>query len=301
MYAFSVVIPVYFSEDTLTKLVQSLKSTLSGYSFQIILVNDGSKDNSNTILKRITKEYSDITYINLRKNFGEFNAVMCGLSHVESPYAIILDDDFQNPPSEIIKLIEEAERGDFDVVYSQYQEKKHSAFRNLGSGLLNYLISNLIGKPRDLYLSSFKLISKDIIEEIIKYKGPFPYIDGLIFQITDNVGKVTVEHHERSNGTSNYTFSKLYSLFLTAILGYSIVPIRILNFIGLFAIFMSFVQGIFNFQSIFQNFPPYLLFKDGIILIALSLIGEYLGKSFLILSGKPQYVIKKIHKSEQKS
>jgi glycosyltransferase involved in cell wall biosynthesis len=298
MYEFSLVIPVYFSEDTLTRLVQSLKNELAKYKFQIILINDGSKDNSNTILKNLTKSNTDITYINLRKNFGEFNAVMCGLSHVESPYAVILDDDFQNPPSEIIKLIEEAKKGDFDVVYSQYHQKKHSIFRNFGSSVLNYLISNLIGKPKDLYLSSFKLINKDLIEEIIKYKGPFPYIDGLIFQITDNVGKVTVEHHERSNGSSNYTFGKLYSLFLTAILGYSIIPIRILNFIGLFAIFMSFIQGFFNFNTIFQNFPPYLLFKDGVILIALSLIGEYLGKSFLILSGKPQYIVKKVYKSD---
>jgi glycosyltransferase involved in cell wall biosynthesis len=301
MYAFSVVIPVYYSEDTLIKLVQNLKETLHVYDFQIILVNDGSKDNSNAILKNICKEYSHITYINLRKNFGEFNAVMCGLSHVEGHYAIILDDDFQNPPSEIIKLIDEAERGDYDVVYSQYDQKKHSLFRNFGSRILNFLISNLLGKPKDLYLSSFKLISKEIIDEIIKYKGPYPYIDGLIFQITDNIGKVTVEHHERYNGSSNYTFAKLYSLFLTAILGYSIVPIRILNFVGLFAIFISILQSLFNFHGIFQNFPPYLLFKDGIILIALSLIGEYLGKSFLILSGKPQYVVKKIYKSEEEN
>jgi glycosyltransferase involved in cell wall biosynthesis len=300
MYAFSVVIPVYYSQDTLIRLLESLKDELKSYNFQIVLVNDGSKDNSNNIIKSLVKENSNITYINLRKNFGEFNAVMCGLSYVEGKYAIIIDDDFQNPPKEILKLLTKAQEDDYDVVYSQYKEKKHSTFRNIGSSVLNFLISYLIGKPKDLYLSSFKLINKDIIDEIIKYKGPFPYIDGLIFQNTDHIGKIYVDHHEREAGNSNYTFSKLYSLFLNAILGYSILPIRVLNIIGLFAILMSFFQYFFNSISIFQNFPPYLLFKDGILLLALSLIGEYLGKSFLILSGKPQYVIKKVYKSEEK-
>ena len=298
MYDFSIVIPVYYSQDSLSNLLETLQNELSGHKFQIILVNDGSKDKSNAILKNYVTTHSDIIYINLRKNFGEFNAVMCGLSHVEGNYAIIIDDDFQNPPSEIVKLYIEAKTNELDVVYSKYEEKKHSIFRNFGSAVLNYLFTFLMAKPKNLYLSSFKLISKDIIDEIVKYKGPFPYIDGLIFQITDNIGKVTVKHSARANGESNYTFSKLFSLFMTAVLGYSILPIRLLNLLGILAIFMSLVQGIFNFQSIFQNFPPYLLFKDGILLLAISLIGEYLGKSFLILSGKPQYIIKKIYKSK---
>ncbi len=298
MYDFSIVIPVYYSQDSLSNLLETLQKELSGNNFQIVLVNDGSKDKSNAILKSYVNSHPDITYINLRKNFGEFNAVMCGLSHVEGEYAIIIDDDFQNPPSEILKLYNEAKTKELDVVYSQYEDKKHSAFRNIGSGVLNFMITSLINKPKDLYLSSFKLISKEIIDEIIKYKGPFPYIDGLIFQVTDNIGKVTTKHLPRANGESNYTFAKLFSLFMTAILGYSIVPIRLLNILAILAIIMSFVQGIFNFQSVFRNFPPYLLFKDGILLLAISLIGEYLGKSFLILSGKPQYIIKKIYKSK---
>ncbi|MGL4632379.1 MAG: glycosyltransferase family 2 protein [Leadbetterella sp.] len=297
MAEFSIVIPVYYSENTIFPLVKKLKDKLSDHTFQIILVNDGSKDKSHESCLEAVKTYKNITYIQLRKNFGEFNAVMCGLSKTIGEFAIIIDDDFQNPPSEISKLIETYKSGDYDVVYSQYTEKKHNFFRNIGSSITNYLVSGLIGKPKDLYLSSFKLISKEIIDEIVIYTGPFPYIDGLIFQVTDNIGKVEVEHHSRANGKSTYTTGKLFSLFMNAILGFSILPIRILNFIGIAAILYATGMLIFNIQRLHPEFPASRLFKDGIIVTAISIIGEYLGKSFLILSGKPQYIIKKSYNS----
>jgi glycosyltransferase involved in cell wall biosynthesis len=299
MYDFSILIPLYYAEKTIEHLVEEIDAQFKDKKFQLILVNDGSKDKTHVLCEKLVAGKKNIVYVKLRKNFGEFNAVMCGLSYVKGKYCVIIDDDFQNPPSEIIKLIDKAEEGDFDVVYSQYETKKHNFFRNLGSSITNALISALLKKPKDLYLSSFKLLHHEVIKEIIKYRGPYPYIDGIIFQITDNIGKVNVEHHERKIGESNYTISKLFSLFMTAVLGYSIIPIRILNIVGILALLMSLMHSIFDINRIFKTLPPYSLFKDGIIILAISVIGEYLGKSFLILSEKPQYVVQRAYNANE--
>jgi glycosyltransferase involved in cell wall biosynthesis len=200
----SVVIPVYHGAVTIAKLVESVQEKLREYSFEVILVNDGSKDDSEKKCLELSEKFDNISFLSLRKNFGEFNAVMCGLNHVKGDYAVIIDDDFQNPPSEIIKLLETAQKGDFDVVYGQYDEKKHHQVRNLGSWFVNQITTSLFKKPQDLYLSSFKLVKKEVVEEICQYKGPYPYIDGLIFNVTDRVGKVIVQHDNRQNGASNY-------------------------------------------------------------------------------------------------
>ena len=214
MFDFSIVIPVYNGSNTIEALIENVKSELKNYNYEIILVNDGSKDNSAEVCQNIVEKSNHVTFVNLRKNFGEFNAVMCGLNFVKGDYAAIIDDDFQNPPSEILKLYNKALEGGFDVVYSYYDEKKHHWFRNFGSRFLNLLTTYLLKKPKDLYLSSFKLIKKEVIDEIIKSKTPHPYIDGLIFQITNNVGKEKVEHLGRMDGKSNYSVSKLLSLRL---------------------------------------------------------------------------------------
>ena len=215
----SVVIPVYHGANTVQKLVESTQEELTPYSYEIVLINDGSKDDSEKVCLELSTKFDNISFLSLRKNFGEFQAVMCGLNHAKGDYAVIIDDDFQNPPSEIFKLLETALKGDYDVVYGQYDEKKHHQFRNIGSWFVNQITTFLFKKPQDLYLSSFKLIKREIVEEICKYKGPYPYIDGLIFNVTDNVGKVTVQHNERHHGESNYTAKKLTSLFLNIILG----------------------------------------------------------------------------------
>ena len=205
MKELSVIIPVYKGAKTITNLVESLQAELGMYDFEMILVNDGSPDNSEKVCKDLAIIHRNINFFSLRKNFGEFNAVMCGLNHVVGKYAVVIDDDFQNPPSEIIKLLNKAKSEDFDVVYSYYAEKKHHFFRNFGSRLVNFVATSLLSKPADLYLSSFKLIKKEVVEEIIKYKGPYPYIDALIFRVTNNVGKVEVQHNERMEGESSYT------------------------------------------------------------------------------------------------
>jgi glycosyltransferase involved in cell wall biosynthesis len=235
----SVVIPVYHGAITVQKLVESAQEQLKEYSFEIVLINDGSKDDSEKKCLELAEKFDNVSFLSLRKNFGEFQAVMCGLNHTKGDYTVIIDDDFQNPPSEIIKLLETAQKGDFDVVYGQYDEKKHHQFRNFGSWFVNQVTTSLFQKPQDLYLSSFKIIKKEVVEGICKYKGPYPYIDGLIFNVTDNVGKVTVQHNDRQNGESNYTAKKLASLFLNIIFGYSLLPVRLSLFLGFLSTFVA--------------------------------------------------------------
>jgi undecaprenyl-phosphate 4-deoxy-4-formamido-L-arabinose transferase len=289
----SVVIPVYHGAVTIVQLVESVQEKLRAYDFEIILINDGSKDNSEKVCLGLSEQYQNVSFLSLRKNFGEFNAVMCGLNYTQGDYAVIIDDDFQNPPSEIIKLLETAQKGDFDVVYGQYDEKKHTIFRNFGSWMVNQVSNSLFNKPSELYLSSFKIIKKEVVEEICKYKGPYPYVDGLIFNVTDNVGKTTVLHNDRHHGESNYTFKKLAGLFLNIIFGYSLLPVRLALFLGFFATFFALILSVTQFLEM-TDYPIRLvvLFIGGIQLISIGIVGEYVGKTFLTQSQAPQYTLK---------
>lgn len=289
----SVVVPVYNGAKTIIKLVETLKVELQKFDFEIILVNDGSTDDSEKVCKILEDKYLNLKFYSLRKNFGEFNAVMCGLNHVNGKYAVIIDDDFQNPPSEILKLLEKAQSENFDVVYSYYVEKKHNFFRNFGSWIVNRLTTSLLQKPSDLYLSSFKLINFEIIQEIIKYKGPYPYIDALIFRVTNNVGKIQVLHNTRLEGESNYTLKRLITLFMTILFGYSILPARIILSIGIFSLLLSIVMIIlFVFGFISDWGISVFIFLGGVQLTSLGVIGEYVSKAFLSQNQAPQYIEK---------
>jgi glycosyltransferase involved in cell wall biosynthesis len=296
----SVVIPVYNSQSSIAALVQHLQSALDGITFEIVLINDSSRDASETICKRLASEYPNVHFLSLRRNYGEFNAVMCGLNWSQGEYCVMIDDDFQNPPEEILKLLEKAETGQYDVVYTYYAKKQHARHRNFGSKIVNWITSYLLNKPKDLYLSSFKLIRKEVVQEIIKYKGPYPYIDGLIFRITNNIGKVQVSHQKREEGASNYTWRKLISLFLNILFCYSALPIRLfmplgLGLFGLGALLLVFLLGqwlIGPDPKGWQVVTAAFIFIGGLQCTLLSVLGEYIGKSFMAQSGQPQYVIK---------
>lgn len=293
MKELSVVIPVYKGALTIAKLVENLQESLRSYDFEIILVNDGSPDDSEKVCKALSHSFSNIKFISLRKNFGEFNAVMCGLNHVTGKYAVVIDDDFQNPPSEILKLVDKAKSEDYDVVYSYYAEKKHHFFRNFGSWLVNRLTTSLLNKPNDLYLSSFKLIKKEVVDEVIKYKGPYPYIDALIFRVTNNVGKTQVLHNQRMEGESNYTIKKLIALFMTILFGYSLLPIRIIMSIGVSLVAFAMLLIILYLFHILPDWHlAIFIFLGGIQLTSIGIIGEYISKTFLTQNGTPQYIEK---------
>jgi glycosyltransferase involved in cell wall biosynthesis len=296
----SVIIPVYNSETTIALLVTKLLDALKNISFEIIMINDGSTDGSERICTGLSEEFSNVRFISLRRNYGEFNAVMCGLNWAQGEFSVMIDDDFQNPPEEITKLVETAETGDFDVVYTYYSKKEHAVYRNLGSRLVNWITTFSIHKPRELYLSSFKLIRREVVQEVIKYQGPYPYVDGLIFRITRNIGTVQVIHQKREEGASNYTWRKLISLFLNILFCYSSLPIRLFMPIGLGLFGVGFLFLLFLFGQWITGPDPKgwqvvtaaVLLIGGVQCTLLSVLGEYIGKGFMAQSGQPQYVIK---------
>jgi len=299
----SIVIPIYNSALTIRPLIDSLKQEMKDYDYEIVLVNDGSKDASGEICEELAYADKAINYIALRNNFGEHNAVICGLNASSGDYTVIIDDDFQNPPSEIKKLFKEAVVSNYDVVYSKYKTKYHSWFRNMGSKWTNLIASYVLNKPISLYLSSFKIIKKDVVEEIVKYKGASPYVDGLILRITSNIGVYEVEHNPRPSGKSNYNLAKLFSLYMSMFLNHSIRPIRFFMFIGLIMIiigtgaFLYFLEGSLRESSPSLNWKLFLsgsFVLCGFNAVVLGVIGEYVGKIILSSGVAPQFVVKKM-------
>tara|TARA_Y100000996_G_scaffold257757_1_gene202885 strand:- start:658 stop:1611 length:954 start_codon:yes stop_codon:yes gene_type:complete len=306
----SVVIPVFNSEKTISDLANEIFDKLSvAHKIELILVNDCSKDKSENHCLDLFKKYpNNVKYYRLAKNVGEHNAVMAGLNNATGDWAIIMDDDFQNPVSEVSKLINFILTNDYDVVYTKYKEKKHSIFRNLGSYFNNKVANIMIKKPNELYLSSFKAINKKLIHEIIKYKLPYPYVDGLILRTTSNIGVIEVEHKIRSKGQSGYTIKKLVSLWLNMFTNFSVVPLRISTVLGTVLSFGGFLFALailvekFLYPEVPQGYASlviiFIIFS-GVQLIFIGLIGEYIGRLFISNNKHPQFFITKKYENNE--
>jgi undecaprenyl-phosphate 4-deoxy-4-formamido-L-arabinose transferase len=300
----SIVIPVYRGAATIGPLVDLLIASLGAqYRLEIVLVNDCSPDGSEAVcMEKFQANPAIVKFFSLAKNVGEHNAVMAGLNKSSGEWVVIMDDDFQNPVSEVKKLVSFARGHAYDVVYTWYEQKKHSRFRKIGSFCNDRIATVMLKKPKDLYLSSFKAVRRPLVDHIITYTAPFPYIDGLILDATANIGKVLVEHHERATGTSGYTLRKLIALSLTVFTNFSVLPLRFATGIGVLFTVFSAILGIEIIIRRFVN-PLYpmgdsvaLLFHmliAGIQLIALGLVGEYVGRIFVCMNRRPQYFIGK--------
>lgn len=306
----SIIVPVYNSEHTIRPLVEQIARDLLDVlpDLQIVLVNDGSSDRSHEAILEILDgaHGGAVKYVDLARNFGEHNAVMCGLRYCDGAAAVIIDDDFQNPPEEIIKLVDRLDEG-YDVVYSYYERKHHSWFRNLGSRFTDVAASRLLKKPRDLYLSSFKALNRFTIDAIKDYDGPYPYVDGLILRCTRSIGTQLCEHQPRQVGASNYTFRKLVALWLNMFTSFSVSPLRIGAYLGLIMSGLGFLLAIFFVVSwavggvISENIPKgwaslivTLTFFSGIQLLVLGLMGEYVGRVFMTQNNQPQAVVRRV-------
>lgn len=300
-YRLSIVIPVYNGEKTVERLVRSLKVHLAGvYQLELVLVNDGSSDNSADVCRRLAAASPETVFINLARNFGEHSTVMAGLKFSSGDCVVIMDDDFQNPPEEVCKLVEELRLG-YDVVYSCYETKNHHWFRNLGSRLNNFVATRLLNKPADLYLSSFKAVSRFAVREVVKYQGPYPYVDGLILRSTRRISRVLVRHDARADGRSGYTLRKLVSLYMNMFVNFSVLPLRVASILGLAVSFLGVsLAVVFAVEKVF--FPEtvsgwtslivVVLLLSGVQLFGLGMIGEYLGRLFLMSSAQPQFVVR---------
>jgi glycosyltransferase involved in cell wall biosynthesis len=297
----SVVIPVYRGARTIGPLVARLDECLGSlYRLEVVLVNDGSPDDSGEICRGLAEQHEWVRFLNLSRNFSEHNAVMAGLNYVTGDYTVIMDDDFQTPPEEVPKLVDEIVKG-YDVVFSFYDEKQHHVFRNLGSRFNGWVAERLLDKPRDLYLSSFKIISRFVVRELVKYQGPYPYIDGMILRFTRNYSKVRVRHDPRGEGESGYTFAKLVALWMNMFTNFSILPLRVASVMGIVFAGIGLLIGVaFAIEKLLNPDIPAgwaslivsLFVIGGVQLFALGVIGEYVGRLFLKDNGQPQFVVK---------
>jgi glycosyltransferase involved in cell wall biosynthesis len=299
----SLVIPVYNGSRTIGPLVEHIVKVFGSTSFEIVLVNDGSEDDSEGECARLADIFPrNVVFVHLSRNFGEHNAVLAGFKQARGRYIAVLDDDGQNPPEEVIRMLDELKRKNYDVVYGHYIEKMHSRFRNLGSRFNDRIATLMLHKPKDLYLSSFKVMNRFVVNEIIKYHGPYPYTDGLIYRVTRNIGQIAVEHRTSAAGPSRYTFRRLVRLWLNMFLNFSIKPLRLSIYVGLLTSCLSLIALIFILidrlwitPNVTLGIPTVLgtiVLLAGIQLMILGLVGEYLGRLYLDHTGTPQYVVR---------
>lgn len=299
---YSIVVPVFNSEATLEELHQRIRKVFVelGAGFEVIYVDDGSTDASWQVLERIKASDPDhVTAVKLAKNFGQHNATFCGFSFMKGKYLITLDDDLQNPPEEIRKLIEARDDFDADLVYGVYQDKKHSRMRNLGSKYFTKT-SNFFGRKGQG--SAFRLLSAELVNKVLVHHQNFIFIEEVLHWYTDDIGYVVVEHHPRKVKKSGYTPRKIISLLANILIYYTAIPLKIMVYGGLTSSAIFFVMSvIFAFKKIFFNVPlgytsliVAILFSTSIILFCLGIIGEYLSRIYLVQNKKPPYSIKKV-------
>jgi len=304
----SLVIPVYNGSRTIGPLVEQTAKIFGSTSFEIVLVNDGSADDSERVCVKLAEKFpQNVTFVHLSRNFGEHSAVLAGFTQARGRYVAVLDDDSQNPPEEVVRMLDELKRKNYDVVYGHYIEKKHSWFRNLGSRFNDRIATLMLHKPKDLYLSSFKVMNRFLVNEIIKYRGPYPYTDGLIYRVTRNIGQIPVEHRASESGQSRYTLRRLVRLWLNMFLNFSIQPLRISVYVGLLASCLSIValvailiDKLWITKNVTLGIPTVLgsiVFFAGVQLMILGLVGEYLGRLYLDHTGTPQYVVRYVRRA----
>jgi undecaprenyl-phosphate 4-deoxy-4-formamido-L-arabinose transferase len=301
MYEISIVIPVYKSQNILTELARQIDQEMSASSksYELILVCDGSPDDSWSVIKALAAQNSSIRGVLLRNNFGQHNAVLCGMARSDGEVVVTMDDDLQHSPKDILALVSGLSLG-YQVVYGKFQNRQHSFWKRIGSRVNDIAASLILGKPRNLYLSPFRAIRREVVQEIVKFTGPFVYIDGQILEITNSISSVLVSHQQRFDGTSGYSFAKSLRLLVNMATSTSLVPLRFTALAGLWLSLASFGAGIViaTLKLLGSSAPVgwaslivTVLFAAGVQLFTLGVLGEYLGKVSLASVGKRQYVV----------
>jgi undecaprenyl-phosphate 4-deoxy-4-formamido-L-arabinose transferase len=306
-FALSIVIPIYNGSSSIAELTAKLEELSIPGGHEIVLVNDGSPDNSLEVCRAlIEKARVPITLVCLARNYGEHNAVMAGLRHASGAHVITMDDDMQNPPEEVQRLLAFAQRSGKEVIYTYYDNKRHTLWRNLASRFTNRVADLILDKPRGFYLSSFRCMSAFVVREISRYDGPYPYVDGLILQVTDDVDRLLVRHLPRAAGRSNYTLRRLLRLWMNMFVNFSVMPLRVSTMTGFVLSALGAIGGAMAVaEALFSSPPPgwaslfaAVLLLSGVQLLILGIVGEYLGRLYLTANRKPQSVVKEVLRSQ---
>jgi hypothetical protein len=299
----SLVVPVYNGAQTIAAVIEKIRRECEHLRYEIILVNDGSSDESESVLADLHEQYPQtISVIQLARNFGEHNAVLAGLASARGRYVAVLDDDGQNPPEAVPAMLAYAKEHRLDVVYSIYRRRKHSWLRVMGSRFNDRTANLILGKPKGLYLSSFKVMSRFVVDQLVQCTVPKPYIDGLILQFTRRIGQIEVEQHERHAGRSGYTLGRLAGLWMNMAVGSSLAPLRFLwmagaammaaSLLGSAGLLVAWASGV-SFSAAWW-IGACIIWVGGVLAVGLGLIGEYVGRAFLKQIGVPQYVVQHV-------
>ncbi|MED9993007.1 MAG: glycosyltransferase family 2 protein [Oscillospiraceae bacterium] len=305
----SFVIPCYRSSKTIGGVVNEIESTMAqlAYEYEIILVNDSSPDDTFAVISALAEADGHITAVDLAKNFGQHAALMCGIRHSSGDVLVCLDDDGQTPADEVGKLLEKIEAG-YDVVYASYDHKQHSGFRNFGSRVNAWMTEIMLGKPKELSLTSYFAAKRFIADEMLRYENCFPYVMGLVLRSTKNICNVPVNHRSREQGQSGYTLGKLLSLWMNGFTSFSIKPLRIATYFGALTAVAGFIYALIIVIRHFavgmaplgwSSTTALLLILGGVILLVLGLIGEYIGRIFMCVNSSPQYVERSVVKRDE--
>jgi undecaprenyl-phosphate 4-deoxy-4-formamido-L-arabinose transferase len=309
MKLISFVIPCYRSENSIKTVVFEIIDQFSGqeeFDYRIILVCDGSPDNTFGVIRSLCDNDKKITGLNLARNFGQQSARMAALPHVKGEYAIFMDDDGQHPAEGVFPLVKKLEEG-FDIVYAHFKDKKHSFMQRIGSGINRIMTEFLIDKPGNVVASSFFAVRIFVLHELRQYHSPSPYLFGYLMKITRNIANIELSHRRRIAGESGYTFGKLLHLWMNGFTGFSVVPLRFSSFLGFLFSFFGFIFGLIiiikkllwpEIPAGYTSIIAILLFIGGIIMIMLGLLGEYIGRMFLVLNNLPQFVVREVLNEE---
>ena len=305
--ALSFVIPLYHSADTIGAVVKEIETLSIAGGHEIILVHDGSGEPTTRACQELVRTARvPITLIEHARNYGEHNAVLTGWRHARGAHIVNLDDDGQHPPTEAVRLWQHAKETGLDVVFGHYEEKQHSRWRNFGSWFTNRMTDWALDKPHGFYLSSFRCVSAFVAQQVVSYAGPYPYIDGLLLQVTQRIGSIQVRHESRKAGASTYTFRRLVRLWLSAWINFSVLPLRVATAIGLLIACAGVIALIGVAWLWWHDIGPQsgwgwimagLLIFSGAQLVMLGLIGEYVGRMFLAINQRPQSVVRDVSRS----
>lgn len=306
MSLYSIVVPVYNSEPTLEELYRRIKAVFEDTlheDFEMILVDDSSRDNSFSVMEKLHKMDSRVKIIQLAKNFGQHPALLCGFSHVSGDFVITLDDDLQHPPEEIPKMVQAMnERDDVDVIIAKYEGRKHGFIRRLGTKVSVYATSKMLNKDPNLEITSFRLMRRFIVDSIMQTQIHLPQIGNLLVQTSNRIINVPVNHDERKFGKSGYTFRRLCRDLIYDITTHSALPLIIVRNIGILSFLVSICLAVFYLVRYFafgvsvEGFTTLVLLTlgyNGLILLGIGVLGQYLMHVLNETKKMPHYVIRR--------
>lgn len=300
----SVVIPCYYSEGMIEKVVTLTRDELVavGYDYEFILVNDGSTDGTFAAITRLVQADRNVVGIDCAKNLGQHNAIMAGLQKTHGDLIMIMDDDMQTHPSQCPKLLQAIQDGSYDVVLGKWSEQKEAWWRRAGSAFAEWSMRVMTKSPKDLFMGNFIVMRRHVRDEVVRYTGPYVYVQGLMWRATSNMANVEIEHFDREMGESGYTLKRLVQLW-SVILNFSMMPLRtasvlgfVMGIVGLLAAIVVVISKLADptMQAGWPSVMAAIAIVGGLILLGLGVVGEYLGRMFMVVNKAPQYVVRQM-------